>query len=42
MKASGSAPTNNDYLWVDNLAFSGVVTGIEISRFFFIQHGNFS
>ena len=29
MKASGSAPTNNDYLWVDNLAFSGVVTGIQ-------------
>ncbi|MBK6984736.1 MAG: T9SS type A sorting domain-containing protein [Bacteroidetes bacterium] len=29
MKASGSVPTNNDYLWVDNLAFSGVVTGIE-------------
>jgi len=29
MKASGSAPTNNDYLWVDNLAFSGMVTGIE-------------
>lgn len=22
MKASGSNPTNNDYLWVDNLAFS--------------------
>lgn len=29
MKASGSTPTNNDYLWVDNLAFSGSVTGIE-------------
>lgn len=29
LKASGSAPTNNDYLWVDNLAFSGIVTGIE-------------
>jgi hypothetical protein len=29
LKASGSAPTNNDYLWVDNLAFSGTVTGIE-------------
>lgn len=28
LKASGSAPTNNDYLWVDNLAFSGVVTGL--------------
>ena len=29
LKASGSVPTNNDYLWVDNLAFSGTVTGIE-------------
>jgi len=29
LKASGTAPTNNDYLWVDNLAFSGMVTGIE-------------
>lgn len=29
LRASGSAPTNNDYLWVDNLAFSGSVTGIE-------------
>lgn len=28
MKASGSNPTNNDYLWVDNLAFTGSVTGI--------------
>ena len=27
LKASGSNPTNNDYLWVDNLAFSGTVTG---------------
>lgn len=34
LKASGSAPTNNDYLWVDNLAFSGTVTGIE-------NHGSF-
>lgn len=32
LKASGSTPTNNDYLWVDNLAFSGSVAGInEIS-----------
>lgn len=23
MKASGSVPTNNDYLWVDNLSFTG-------------------
>lgn len=29
LHASGSAPTNNDYLWVDNLAFSGSVTGID-------------
>lgn len=28
MKASESAPTNLDYLWVDNLGFSGTVTGI--------------
>lgn len=25
LRASGSAPTNNDYLWVDNLAFTGTV-----------------
>jgi hypothetical protein len=29
LKASGATPTNNDYLWVDNLAFSGSVTGVE-------------
>jgi hypothetical protein len=29
LKSSGSAPTNNDYLWVDNLAFSGTVTGLK-------------
>ncbi|MBI3135993.1 MAG: T9SS type A sorting domain-containing protein [Bacteroidetes bacterium] len=29
MRASGSSPTANDYLWVDNLAFSGSVVGIE-------------
>lgn len=28
LKASGAAPTNNDYLWVDNLTFSGSVTGM--------------
>ncbi len=28
MKASGNAPTNNDYLWIDNLLFAGSVTGI--------------
>ena len=26
LKSSGSAPTNNDYLWVDNLAFIGSLT----------------
>lgn len=29
MRASGSTPSNYDYLWVDNLAFSGSVVGIE-------------
>lgn len=29
LKASGSNPTNNDYLWVDNLGFSGIVAGVE-------------
>jgi hypothetical protein len=29
LKASGSNPTANDYLWVDNLVFTGVVTGIQ-------------
>ncbi len=28
MSASGSTPTANDYLWVDNLNFTGTVTGI--------------
>jgi hypothetical protein len=28
LKASGTMPTNQDYLWVDNLAFSGNVAGI--------------
>jgi hypothetical protein len=27
LKSSGANPTNNDYLWVDNLAFSGSVVG---------------
>ncbi|MFZ5552859.1 MAG: T9SS type A sorting domain-containing protein [Bacteroidota bacterium] len=26
LRASGNNPTNNDYLWVDNLAFSGTVS----------------
>lgn len=29
MKASGANPTNNDYLWVDNLAFAGSVVGLK-------------
>jgi hypothetical protein len=29
LSASGSNPTNGDYLWVDNLSFSGTVTGIK-------------
>lgn len=33
LKASGSLPTNNDYLWVDNLSFSGLVTGISETSF---------
>jgi hypothetical protein len=33
MAASGSAPTNNDYLWVDNLGFTGTVTGIAQTTF---------
>jgi len=28
MRASGNAPTNNDYLWIDELAFTGSVTAI--------------
>jgi len=34
MKASGSNPTNQDYLWVDNLAFTGNVAGIESQSIF--------
>ena len=29
LKASGASPANGDYLWVDNLAFSGSATGVE-------------
>ncbi len=29
MSASGTAPANNDYLWVDALAFTGSVTGLK-------------
>jgi hypothetical protein len=28
LKSSGSSPTNDDYLWVDELAFTGSVTGL--------------
>ncbi len=28
LKASGSTPTQNDYLWIDNLAFAGNAAGI--------------
>ncbi len=31
LRASGSNPTNNDYLWVDNLGFSGTVGMEEMS-----------
>ena len=34
LKASGANPTNNDYLWVDNLAFTGSVVGIENHKSF--------
>lgn len=29
LSASGDTPANNDYLYIDNLAFTGMVTGIE-------------
>lgn len=32
LRASGTAPTNNDYLWVDNLGFSGSVAGISNNK----------
>lgn len=32
LKASGGAPTQDDYLWVDNLAFSGTVSGTGIEN----------
>lgn len=32
LSASGSAPTNNDYLWVDELAFTGSVTSIFVKE----------
>jgi len=28
-RASGNTPTNNDYLWIDELAFTGSVTSLE-------------
>ncbi len=33
LSASGSNPTNNDYLWVDNLSFTGTVAGIKTNDF---------
>ncbi len=32
LKASGLSPTADDYLWVDNLAFTGTVTGIDVQK----------
>jgi len=32
LKASGANPSQEDYLWVDNLAFAGTVAGIQSSR----------
>ena len=34
LKASGITPTVDDYLWVDNLAFTGTVTGIDVQKNF--------
>ena len=33
LRASGPAPTHMDYLWVDNLAFTGSVTGLIEKQF---------
>ncbi len=33
LKASGTNPTNSDYLWVDNLSFGGNITGISTPDF---------
>ncbi len=33
LSASGSNPANNDYLWVDNLSFTGTVAGIKTNDF---------
>lgn len=30
LRSSGNAPTDQDYLWVDNLGFTGVATGIDV------------
>ncbi len=32
LSASGDTPANNDYLYIDNLAFTGMVTGIKSIR----------
>ncbi len=36
LRPSGHSPTNNDYLWVDNLALTGSVAGIQ-SQFSFLN-----
>lgn len=30
LRSSGNAPADQDYLWVDNLGFTGVATGIDV------------
>lgn len=32
MKSSGATPTNLDYLWIDNLAFTGLSTGFQNNK----------
>jgi len=32
LQASGANPANNDYLWVDNLAFTGTVTSVGVGE----------
>ena len=43
LKASGTNPTNNDYLWVDNLGFAGNVVGMQeesVSSFYCVVFPN--
>ena len=37
MKASGNSPANGDYLWVDELSFTGTVTGIDSEKQTFLN-----